>query len=395
MKKVGILTFHRSFNYGAFMQAYSLSTRLAKLGCAVELINYDTPQVEEFYRKSLLCSLRTPLVAWKTLRRNQAFRRALPALPLSGPALVTADYQALFAATAGKYDLVVVGSDAVWNWNVRGFPNAYLLGGELGCPKMSYAASAHGLDFGAVTPEQRAYLRETMQGFSFIGVRDQATAAFVQGLDASLPVHRTCDPTLFLEMQPDTSALRARLAAAYRMRFTRPLIGLMSANKDLGRRVREQYGHAYDIVSVYVNNPYADYFLYDLSPFEWAQVFSLFKLTVTQFFHGTLLSLKNGTPVVSIDYWPYSARYTGKMQDVLTWLGLEDCFFFAPALDAAGWEAVWTKAARQLAEPPTAQIQQAITRVAVSYLPFEAHLRGLLELPARDTTAVAAGGSAV
>ena len=42
MKRVGILTFHKSINYGAFMQCYSLSQRMQRdfPDCRIEVIDY-------------------------------------------------------------------------------------------------------------------------------------------------------------------------------------------------------------------------------------------------------------------------------------------------------------------------------------------------------------------
>ena len=41
MKKIGILTYHSGYNYGASLQAYALQTTIEKLGCDVEIINFE------------------------------------------------------------------------------------------------------------------------------------------------------------------------------------------------------------------------------------------------------------------------------------------------------------------------------------------------------------------
>ena len=40
MKKVGILTFWKSYNYGSALQAYALAYKLKELGFVAEIINY-------------------------------------------------------------------------------------------------------------------------------------------------------------------------------------------------------------------------------------------------------------------------------------------------------------------------------------------------------------------
>lgn len=54
MKRIGILTYHRSFNYGALMQSYSLSTRIAKdfPEAKVELIDYCSKKVYLMYNEN-------------------------------------------------------------------------------------------------------------------------------------------------------------------------------------------------------------------------------------------------------------------------------------------------------------------------------------------------------
>ena len=63
MKKVGILTFHRSINYGAFMQAYSLSKKIKKRvpDATVEIIDYTSRIMDDAYIPKInLSTLRNP-----------------------------------------------------------------------------------------------------------------------------------------------------------------------------------------------------------------------------------------------------------------------------------------------------------------------------------------------
>ena len=54
MIRVGILTFHKSINYGAFMQSYSLAKRLEKdfANCQIEIIDYMTRRMHDNYSKN-------------------------------------------------------------------------------------------------------------------------------------------------------------------------------------------------------------------------------------------------------------------------------------------------------------------------------------------------------
>lgn len=322
--KVGILTFHRSFNYGAFLQCYSLSSRLKKEFPTVdfEVVDYTPQKVFDSYAKS------------HEKQKDQNIREALFALdkgfipcqntlPLSKPQLITDDQAQAAAYLNERYDAVIVGSDAVWNWNVRGFPNVYFLKDYHG-RKFSYAASAHGLIYQNATAEQKDYLRQAFDDFSFIGVRDATTADMVHSVLPEKEVIHNCDPTVFLplEIVPcDMQALRQKMER-HGVDFSKPLIGLM-AGESIGAEIKHHYADHIQLIGLYSPNRYADVFLNDLTPFEFAHVFSFFKLTLTHFFHGTLLSLKNGTSVIPVETMnAFSAVNETKIKDLLTRLAL-------------------------------------------------------------------------
>ena len=78
-----------------------------------------------------------------------------------------------------NYDIIIVGSDAVWNWVKRGFPNPYILDFD-GPVKMSYAASAYGMDYLKQDDAHLSRFAEIVTGYEFVGVRDRYTADFIQ-----------------------------------------------------------------------------------------------------------------------------------------------------------------------------------------------------------------------
>lgn len=63
MKKIGILTFHNAYNFGAVLQAYALKEYLQKnSNCTVEIVNYKNEQIEK--EKS----------RWKSLFNNNVIK---------------------------------------------------------------------------------------------------------------------------------------------------------------------------------------------------------------------------------------------------------------------------------------------------------------------------------
>lgn len=358
--KIGILTFHRSYNYGAFMQCYSLLNRLKRDFPQVELevADYTSQRVLDYYAKNngqLGNGLKTLIV-----QRDNAFGACQQQLPLSSPKLVSDDINAASEYLNERYDAVIVGSDAVWNWNTRGFPNVYFLKDYHG-EKFSYAASAHGLSFQDATPEQRDYLEESFSDFRYIGVRDCTTEQMVHSVLPDAAVYHNCDPTVLLDMDSvpcDMEQLRQKLTRQG-VDFSKPLIGLM-AGESIGAAVKRHYGNSVQLIALYAPNRYADVFLNDLTPFEWARVFSFFRLTLTHFFHGTLLSLKNGTPVIPIETVnSFSARNVTKIQDLMTRL---DLLQWREVIDHRNRGLLWRAANRLLSCSDSALWKRVIQR---------------------------------
>lgn len=343
--KIGILTFHQSVNNGAVMQAYSLSKRLQKEypDDEVEIIDYRIPSADKSYsyrlldyfktssfraliKKSLVLAL-DPFLLKRMRHRTQVFRDCLYKLPLS-PKTIT-DAEELNAYIGQSYDILIVGSDAVWNYEIRGFPNPYFPDPELKVKKFSYAASCYGMDYLKIPESEKHEICNILSDFDFIGVRDEATENFVKWSGCNVLPYHTCDPTAFLNVDDlpiDVDILKNKMSKRG-FDFHKPTIGMMGTDKMLSM-IRTLYGDKYQIVSLYNDVKGADVNLYDLEPYEWAYVFRYFRLTFTTFFHGTLLSLRNGAPLICIDLnTEFGKNHVPKTLDVLKRLGFEDWYF--------------------------------------------------------------------
>ena len=345
--KIGILTFHRSVNNGAVIQCYSLSKRLQKEfpDADVEVIDYHMPKIQESYHISffkflkekrpriLAAKLKTLLlepnhILWQK-KRNQVFADSIHELPLSKQFIFDDKPDELFSYIERNYDLVIAGSDAIWNYVSRGFPNPYFLSESITIPKMSYAASCYGLSYEKVPEEQRSIIGKILNTYQFIGVRDDESEIYARKMGCQMEIVHTCDPTVFLDVE-DLPVKKAELEAKLKQKgfsLERKSIGVMGSNA-LCRMVRQMYGKEYQIVSLYNFCRQADVNLYDLTPYEWAYVFRYLEITFTTFFHGTLLSLRNGVPVISVALEnEYSKSHMTKVDDFLRRIGLEECYF--------------------------------------------------------------------
>lgn len=354
MKKVGILTFHRSYNYGAFMQCYSLSTRIAKdfPNCEVEVVDYCTKRMYENYPTSFI-----PFVLGPKSKRNsvkqivkqvgkcvldpnflgrkrglyRGFNENIEELPLSTFHIISDEYDELFEFIDENYDVLIVGSDAVWEYKTYPFPNAYYPNYNFKRTKLlSYAASADRMHQSELTNDTRKYIRETLDRFNYIGIRDVATQNFLSSVSENFTLHHNCDPTAFVDfdMMPGNLDRVKGILAKVGIDVNKPIIGIMGNNESCNM-LRSMFGKQYQIVSVYQHTKAADYNFDYLTPFEWARIFSLFTVTVTKFFHGSMLSLRNGIPTIATDYWfKVTDDHTTKIEDLYKRLDLTDHYFY-------------------------------------------------------------------
>lgn len=387
--RIGILTFHRSVNNGALIQCYALSKRLQKdfPYDTVEVIDYHMPKVDAAYSTSFRhyfkggslrdklakCYhfIRNPKMFSQIEKKNAVFREALLALPLSPETLFDNSDTSFVKYVNEHYDVLIVGSDAVWNYVMRGFPNAYFPDDRVNCYKLSYAASCNGMEFLDLPEHERKQIGHIFCHFTFLGVRDAVTEDFVKWSGCGKPAIHTCDPTVFLnvnDLPVNVDALNQKLIRKG-LNPDRPTIGVMGNEKML-KMVRHFYGNSYQIAALYHYIPGADVQLYDLTPYEWAYVFRYFKLTFTTYFHGTMLSLKNGVPVICIALpTNFYKRHTPKTKDLLTRLGCEDCYFTTDYV-SENLDAIKVKADELLRQQDAEEIMKKIEKEAKSYDDF-------------------------
>lgn len=333
--RIGILTFHRPINYGAYLQAFSLSNKLKEClpGAEVEIIDYISPKERRNIYINLLRDIKHGGIIGgiRGVKKKQAFSKSYSKLRLSKKRLCTNNLEKLYQTIEENYDCLIIGSDAIFNWNQTGFPTPFIPDRRLSIPVMTYAASVHGMKFYDVSDDKIQKCKEAFQQFALIGTRDSCTEEFVKYCDPACQPTHCCDPTVFI----DTKELRL-IAGNYKQRIQRKYgislddkyIVIMSPDSALTNEITRCYGKDYTIIHVFEGAKNDRHFLYDLTPFEWAEVLAHASVVITRFFHGTLLSLVHGTPAIVIDYSKYNGQYESKLKDLmLTRFNLPELYY--------------------------------------------------------------------
>ncbi|MBE5875886.1 MAG: polysaccharide pyruvyl transferase family protein [Lachnospiraceae bacterium] len=247
--RVGILTFHRAYNYGAVLQAYALTKVLNKdenIQC--ELVDYKNEYIEKTYRIFRGGSLKHPKGLIRNIRyipRNIKVRKAFRNFRDNYLTISSESYtkDQLFQIE-NNYDYFITGSDQVWNSRLTGEDSAFFLDFVSDYKKKtSYAAS-----FGSTSIDvaEVKKIGTYLSDFRFLTVREDSAKDFLSnslGLESSVMP----DPTMLLSKEEwDEVVEEPRQGQKYVLLF------LMSENKNLISNAKK-YADKHGLKLIFIN----------------------------------------------------------------------------------------------------------------------------------------------
>lgn len=286
-RKIGILTFHCSNNYGAVLQAYALRTVLQELypNKEVNVINYrckGTITPTSFnaikHKKGFVRALLHYRQIQKMNNKFDDFRRKRLNL--------TSEYfnHKSLAKDIDKYDTIVSGSDQVWNLKWSDGDSVYFQTfHNQDEKKVSYAASFGFTDLD--TPKVDLY-KKYLEHFKKISVREESAKSIVEdrlGLKACCNL----DPTLLLDKSVwNQIAVDPKIKEKYILVYMVPK-QFSIINKAI--ELRKKTGLPIVVISKNLR-PVNVRHKGDSSPDEFVGWFKNAEYIVTNSFHGTAFS---------------------------------------------------------------------------------------------------------
>lgn len=309
IRTVGVLTFHRCINYGSYWQARCLVEGLRARGLEATILNHRSARIDRTEWRCALHPQRPALSSSQDVDRQAAkvrkFLRAISDLPLSEPFVLDG------TGAPQDHDLVLVGSDEVWNLRHPWYGGYRLFYGDgLDGRLASYAASFGNLNASeGLGSDWCGRLRR----FECISVRDRNSKRLV---DEALgrPATLVLDPCL-------------QFAPHIKSEATLPVVGPYLAlyghgfTRQFGRAVRDWADRrSVRVVSIGYRNDWADGQWIDAGPDDFAPFMASAKAVATNFFHGCIFALVNGRPFVCE---PSSYR-SNKVLDLAEAIGAED-----------------------------------------------------------------------
>lgn len=326
MLKIGILTYHRARNYGAYLQAYGLCQRLnEEPDIDAEIIDFHMQKEVDFYmhkpnkKLAWLRQLKWRMTHFSTFlhekKLQKTFDAAMEKMLKSKEYLCSDSIEDFQKFVKGKYDVIIAGSDEIWYMkSLRGFPTPYWLPGDLGCLKFSYAASSRS-DLSQYDKQTINKINILLNGFSYLSVRDETTRKnFCEYLDLNTEPVLYSDPSFIYDYKPNAEHGRELLKEIKRNKPNKKVAVIMVSlyNIEAADQIKKELSDEYQLLSVfdwhrgYINVSY-------LSPFDWIDVIAGADLICASFFHAICFSVICQKPFIALNI----DNKESKLRDVL------------------------------------------------------------------------------
>ncbi|MDO4338411.1 MAG: polysaccharide pyruvyl transferase family protein [Eubacteriales bacterium] len=324
MKKIGILTYHRVYNFGSLLQTYALQHYLQMKGENVEVIDYYP---ERLRMKKMLFHVnpkwRTPWIKMIVHLVPAVVSRLLGYLMMNSflkkyIIMTKSCYKddVELSKDLPDYDIYMNGSDQVWNIDTAGgvvdkvFFMAFLGEDKV---KTAYAGSFGKDDF---TAEQLSEIGKYLGEYKSISVRENSGLSVLEkaGITNGQWV---LDPTFLLTpIEWKKIAVPMNLPKKYLLVYNlnrNPRINALAQEIAEKRNLEiVNFAHSFSFISGAKNVIYP-------TPNKFVTMFANADYVVTDSFHGTAFSINFGRQFICIP----APRFNSRLESVLSLVGLE------------------------------------------------------------------------
>lgn len=204
--RIGIITFHRAHNYGAVLQCYALQQHLILCGYDAEVIDYNNKDLWAYYdwrdreyeNRIKDNPIKIPIRIYKYLKsRKHQILRYKKFVYFQEHILNLSAKETIFTS---PYDLILIGSDQVWNTTItHGFDSYYW--GTFNKPKTTKVATFAASLRSFWREEQLKDIYNALKRLDGISVREESTKKYVTGLFPDLNISCILDPVFLLSSE--------------------------------------------------------------------------------------------------------------------------------------------------------------------------------------------------
>lgn len=283
--KIGIITHHYVKNYGAFLQMKALyeTLRLLYPNAEIKIINYVNKK--HWYKNILhVLHFRKGIDTIKSytqkIRQLMIFSKYEHTIPRTKKVKTAKDILNL------NFDIIVFGSDEIWNFGASGYSPikfGYGLEGFKG-KLIAYAPSAGFVNAKTEIPKE---IYEGIKKFDYLSARDDTTLELIKKV-CNINAKKMLDPTFLYNFDYDIEQnkiknYKDKYILIYDCKLTQDMV------KDLKEYAKK---NNYKIFGAGDYKDFYDEIMINLTPYEWVNLFRNAEKVITGTFHGAVFSIK-------------------------------------------------------------------------------------------------------
>lgn len=319
--KVGIVTYHRSINYGAILQTYALQRKVEEFGKDCHIIDYQNELMKKNNRLRSIKEVKgiKELGKYLLIYRNSNSRFYKFQEFMNEYIKLSIECQDIedIREIEHQYDKFITGSDQVWNTKINGSDMAYLLEfTNQNSKKNSYAAS-----FGVseISEHSKKIFSNSFSTFNNILVREQQAVKIISEIsDKSVQV--VLDPTLLLSIDEwdkivPLSKKNKKYIFVYAFSGSKTIKTMaLNLSESKGYEIIWlTYGYEFSTKIKYVKN---------IGPLEFLNLIKNAEFIITNSFHGTAFSI-NFNKQFYLEYLPMGYEVNSRLENIVKMFKLE------------------------------------------------------------------------
>jgi len=322
LKKIIIITYIFSYNYGAFLQAKATQLMLEKLGFSSIFLDYCSNgekkqrSIIKWYKsqtvknnlKNILGSLYFGIIKKEITNGKSNFGKAIADLPK-------------ISMLALNAETVLCGSDQIWNPDIcDGKFDPIYFGDVIGAQKKVSFASSFG-SYRLLAGEE-VIIKRYLSGFSSISVREEYAKKMLKSFLKN-DIEVVLDPTLcvdktgWLKLSKNREKYREVVKEKYILLYT---VG----DYRVAEKFIKYYKKKLECKVLWLKldtrqNLDVDYIINDATPYDFLYLISEADFIITNSFHGTVFSINFNIDFISIK----NQKNPERVKDILEKLNLE------------------------------------------------------------------------
>ena len=294
-KKIGIITFHASYNCGSMLQAYALQCFLENNGYRPEIIDFSSEGQRRLYsiysKNNTVKNIVRNAIFWCHRKRIGTNFKSYENFKQKYFNLTS--YNATYQSQIiDDYVAVVAGADQIWNITISDYDDSYFLPWVKKAKRIAYAPSFGAKNILEHTDDATKYKR-FLNEFEYLSIRENNGKRWIYDLiGKDIPV--VLDPTLIVEKSDYDKITSSKLILPEKYIFYySPTYSLK--HNFLVRKISKKYKLpviAFNSKSFYLRG--MNFQSFDLPEFEdptaYLQLMKNATMVVTTSFHGSVFS---------------------------------------------------------------------------------------------------------